>query len=214
MSPRNRKRCRMSTDSMSEPPSSAVSYCSYTNGYLTSATSATSHSQHSSMEFPFSSYSSRHSQREKKFAKPFASGIRAILLHKKSVIDNLTVDSGLVKADANAMTVMLRMMHPTHQNQQMHNLPLKAVRMQTKRKRNTMDPNSNPHQNPPRRLFWKANCHSKVGCLSYCCVKFLTTLFFSFIRLPWVHQPLGCPQLICACQRASRSSQSSCCCIV
>jgi hypothetical protein len=116
MSPRNHKRRRMSTDSMSEPLSSAVSYSSYTNGYSTSATSATSHSQRSSMEFPFSSYPSRRSQREKKFAKPFASGIKAILLHKKSVIDNLTVDSGLVKADANAMTVMLRTMHLTHQN--------------------------------------------------------------------------------------------------
>jgi len=58
MSPRNHKRRRMSTDSMSEPPSSAVSYCSYTDGYSTSATSATSHSQRSSMEFPFSSYPS------------------------------------------------------------------------------------------------------------------------------------------------------------
>ena len=116
MSPRNHKRRRMSTDSMSEPLSSAVSYSSYTNGYSTSATSATSHLQRSSMEFPFSSYPSRCSQREKKFAKPFASGIKAILLHKKSVLDNLTVDSGLVKADANAMTVMLRTMHLTHQN--------------------------------------------------------------------------------------------------
>jgi hypothetical protein len=35
----------------------------------------------------------RRSQREKKYVKPFASGIRATLLHKKSLIDNLTVDS-------------------------------------------------------------------------------------------------------------------------
>ncbi|KAG6853151.1 hypothetical protein C0991_006558 [Blastosporella zonata] len=55
MSPRTRKRRRMSTDSASEPPSSA-SYSSYNDGYSTSS-SATSHSQHSSissMDFPFS----------------------------------------------------------------------------------------------------------------------------------------------------------------
>lgn len=56
MSPRATKRRRMSTDSASEPPSSAVSYSSFNDGY-SSASSATSHSQRSSMEFPFSSYS-------------------------------------------------------------------------------------------------------------------------------------------------------------
>lgn len=55
MSPRTNKRRRMSTDSPSEPPSSATSYSSYNDGY-SSASSATSHSQRSSMEFPFSSY--------------------------------------------------------------------------------------------------------------------------------------------------------------
>ncbi|KAG5733689.1 hypothetical protein E4T56_gene9055 [Termitomyces sp. T112] len=48
MSPRTSKRRRMSTDSASEPPSSA-SYSSYTDGYTTSS-SATSHS----LDFPFS----------------------------------------------------------------------------------------------------------------------------------------------------------------
>ncbi|KAG6908727.1 hypothetical protein DXG01_003572 [Tephrocybe rancida] len=55
MSPRTSKRRRMSTDSASEPPSSA-SYSSYNDGYSTSS-STTSHSQHSSissMDFPFS----------------------------------------------------------------------------------------------------------------------------------------------------------------
>jgi GATA-binding protein len=55
MSPRTSKRRRMSTDSASEPPSSATSYSSYNEGY-SSASSATSLSQRSSMEFPFSSY--------------------------------------------------------------------------------------------------------------------------------------------------------------
>ena len=55
MSPRTNKRRRMSTDSTSEPPSSATSYSSYNDGY-SSASSATSHSQRSSMEFPFSNY--------------------------------------------------------------------------------------------------------------------------------------------------------------
>ncbi|KAG6901552.1 hypothetical protein C0995_010609 [Termitomyces sp. Mi166 len=55
MSPRTSKRRRMSTDSASEPPSSA-SYSSYNDGYTTSS-SATSLSTHS-MEFPFSSSSS------------------------------------------------------------------------------------------------------------------------------------------------------------
>ncbi|TFK68798.1 hypothetical protein BDN72DRAFT_897854 [Pluteus cervinus] len=56
MSPRTSKRRRMSTDSASEPPSSAVSYSSYNDGY-SSASSATSISQRST-EFPFSSYNS------------------------------------------------------------------------------------------------------------------------------------------------------------
>jgi GATA-binding protein len=56
MSPRTSKRRRMSTDSASEPPSSATSYSSYNDGYSTSTSSATSHSQRSSMDFPFSSY--------------------------------------------------------------------------------------------------------------------------------------------------------------
>lgn len=57
MSPRSNKRRRMSTDSASEPPSSAISYSSYNDGY-SSASSATSHSQRSSMEFPFSNFNS------------------------------------------------------------------------------------------------------------------------------------------------------------
>ncbi|GLB44410.1 putative zinc finger binding to DNA consensus sequence [AT]GATA[AG] [Lyophyllum shimeji] len=56
MSPRTSKRRRMSTDSASEPPSSATSYSSYNDGYSTPASSVASHSQRSSMEFPFSSY--------------------------------------------------------------------------------------------------------------------------------------------------------------
>jgi len=55
MTHRTNKRRRMSTDSASEPPSSAISYGSYNDGYST-ASSATSHSHRSSMEFPFSSY--------------------------------------------------------------------------------------------------------------------------------------------------------------
>lgn len=51
---RTMKRRRMSTDSASEPPSSAVSYSSYADSY----SSTTSHSRRSSMDFPFfSSYS-------------------------------------------------------------------------------------------------------------------------------------------------------------
>ncbi|KAL0573442.1 hypothetical protein V5O48_008515 [Marasmius crinis-equi] len=57
LSPRSNKRRRMSVDSASEPPSSAVSYSSYNDGY-SSATSATSHSQRSSIDFPFSTYPS------------------------------------------------------------------------------------------------------------------------------------------------------------
>ncbi|KAF8991295.1 hypothetical protein BDQ17DRAFT_1433165 [Cyathus striatus] len=53
MSPRGAKRRRMSEDSASEPPSSAVSFSSFTDGY-SSNSSATSHSQRSSMDFPFS----------------------------------------------------------------------------------------------------------------------------------------------------------------
>jgi len=48
----------MSTDSASEPPSSAVSYSSYAESYSTGQTSATSHSQRSSMDFPYNNYSS------------------------------------------------------------------------------------------------------------------------------------------------------------
>ncbi|KAH7923014.1 hypothetical protein BV22DRAFT_1036849 [Leucogyrophana mollusca] len=54
---RTNKRRRMSTDSASEPPSSAVSYSSYNDSY-SGHSSATSHSRRSSMDFPFfSSYS-------------------------------------------------------------------------------------------------------------------------------------------------------------
>ena len=54
---RTSKRRRMSTDSASEPPSSAVSYNSYNEGY-SSQSSTTSHSQRSSMDFPFNQYPS------------------------------------------------------------------------------------------------------------------------------------------------------------
>jgi GATA-binding protein len=54
---RSTKRRRMSTDSAEDPPSSAVSFSSYNDGY-SSASSATSLSQRSSMEFPYSSYTS------------------------------------------------------------------------------------------------------------------------------------------------------------
>ena len=54
---RTSKWCRMSTDSASEPPSSAVSYNSYNNGY-SSQSSLTSHFQQSSMDFPFNQYPS------------------------------------------------------------------------------------------------------------------------------------------------------------
>ncbi|OCH87687.1 hypothetical protein OBBRIDRAFT_136546 [Obba rivulosa] len=50
------KRRRMSNDSTSEPPSSAVSFSSYADSY-TSASSSASHSQRSSVEFPYNSYS-------------------------------------------------------------------------------------------------------------------------------------------------------------
>ncbi|EMD34953.1 hypothetical protein CERSUDRAFT_116480 [Gelatoporia subvermispora B] len=52
---RTNKRRRMSNDSASEPPSSAVSYGSYSDSY-TSTSSSTSHSQRSSVEF-YNSYS-------------------------------------------------------------------------------------------------------------------------------------------------------------
>ncbi|KAF9449688.1 hypothetical protein P691DRAFT_790635 [Macrolepiota fuliginosa MF-IS2] len=55
MSPRSPKRRRMSTDSASEPPSSAVSFSSFGDGY-SPASSTTSLSSRSSMEFPFTSY--------------------------------------------------------------------------------------------------------------------------------------------------------------
>lgn len=47
---RNTKRRRMSTESASEPPSSAVSISSYAESF---SSSATSHSRRSSMDFPF-----------------------------------------------------------------------------------------------------------------------------------------------------------------
>ncbi|TCD66250.1 hypothetical protein EIP91_001613 [Steccherinum ochraceum] len=52
---RSSKRRRMSNDSASEPPSSAISSFSNYSEYSTSASSVASHSQRSSMEFPFSS---------------------------------------------------------------------------------------------------------------------------------------------------------------
>ncbi|KAH8092162.1 hypothetical protein BXZ70DRAFT_898471 [Cristinia sonorae] len=52
---RSSKRRRMSNDSASEPPSSAISAFSSYSEYSTSASSVASHSQRSSMEFPFSS---------------------------------------------------------------------------------------------------------------------------------------------------------------
>lgn len=54
---RSSKRRRLSNDSASEPPSSAVSYSSYADSF-TSASSSTSHSQRSSVDFPFTPYSS------------------------------------------------------------------------------------------------------------------------------------------------------------
>ena len=54
---RTSKRRRMSTDFASEPPSSAVSFSSYNDGY-SSQSSTTSHSQQSLMDFPFNNYSS------------------------------------------------------------------------------------------------------------------------------------------------------------
>ncbi|EAU87922.1 GATA-binding factor 6-B [Coprinopsis cinerea okayama7 len=57
LSPRSSKRRRMSTDSTSEPPQSAVSYNSYNEGF-SSASSTSSHSQRGSMDFPYSAGSS------------------------------------------------------------------------------------------------------------------------------------------------------------
>jgi len=54
---RTNKRRKMSMDSASEPPSSAVSYSSFNEGY-SSQSSATSQSQRSSMDFPFNQYPS------------------------------------------------------------------------------------------------------------------------------------------------------------
>ncbi|KAI1787418.1 hypothetical protein LXA43DRAFT_951307 [Ganoderma leucocontextum] len=51
------KRRRMSNDSASEPPSSAVSFSSYSDSY-TSTSSSASHSQRSSVDFPYTPYSS------------------------------------------------------------------------------------------------------------------------------------------------------------
>ncbi|KAH7882009.1 hypothetical protein F5I97DRAFT_382589 [Phlebopus sp. FC_14] len=50
---RTSKRRRMSTDSASEPPSSAVSFSSYADSYSGHSSSAASHSRRSSMDFPF-----------------------------------------------------------------------------------------------------------------------------------------------------------------
>ena len=58
VSPRSTKRRRMSTDSASEPPSSAVSFGSYSGDSFSSTSSSGSHSKRSSMEFPFSTYNS------------------------------------------------------------------------------------------------------------------------------------------------------------
>jgi hypothetical protein len=52
---RANKRRRMSTDSASDPPSSAVSYSSYNDGY-SSQSSATSQPQRSALDFPFNHY--------------------------------------------------------------------------------------------------------------------------------------------------------------
>ncbi|RDX49736.1 hypothetical protein OH76DRAFT_1515009 [Lentinus brumalis] len=54
---RSNKRRRLSDSSASEPPSSAVSYSSYSDSY-TSPSSSTSHSQRSSVDFPYTPYSS------------------------------------------------------------------------------------------------------------------------------------------------------------
>lgn len=61
MSPRSTKRRRMSTDSASEPPSSAVSFSSFSDGYSPTS-STTSLSSRSSMEFPFTSYATTSGQ--------------------------------------------------------------------------------------------------------------------------------------------------------
>ncbi|KDR78208.1 hypothetical protein GALMADRAFT_224580 [Galerina marginata CBS 339.88] len=58
LSPRSTKRRRMSTDSASEPPSSAVSFSSYSGESFSSSSSSASHSKRASMEFPFSTYNS------------------------------------------------------------------------------------------------------------------------------------------------------------
>jgi hypothetical protein len=60
LSPRSTKRRRMSTDSASEPPSSAVSFGSYSGDSFssTSSSASASHSKRCSMEFPFSTYNS------------------------------------------------------------------------------------------------------------------------------------------------------------
>ncbi|PPQ68436.1 hypothetical protein CVT25_007829 [Psilocybe cyanescens] len=59
LSPRSTKRRRMSTDSASEPPSSAVSFGSYSgDSFSSTSSSSASHSKRASMEFPFSTYNS------------------------------------------------------------------------------------------------------------------------------------------------------------
>ncbi|THH12446.1 hypothetical protein EW146_g7691 [Bondarzewia mesenterica] len=55
---RKNKRRRMSNDSATDPPSSAVSYSSFGDSFSSSGTSTTSSSQRSSMEYPYPSYSS------------------------------------------------------------------------------------------------------------------------------------------------------------
>ncbi|KAJ3487922.1 hypothetical protein NLI96_g3192 [Meripilus lineatus] len=54
---RSIKRRRMSNDSASEPPSSAVSYSSFSDFSAPSSSINSSHSQRSSMDFPFSTFS-------------------------------------------------------------------------------------------------------------------------------------------------------------
>lgn len=68
MSPRSTKRRRMSTDSATEPPSSAVSYSSYNSssisssssadGYTSAASTPSHHSRKSSLDFPFNPFTS------------------------------------------------------------------------------------------------------------------------------------------------------------
>jgi GATA-binding protein len=60
MSPRSSKRRRMSNDSASEPPSSAVSFSSFSgDGSFSSASSVSGHSKHGSMDFSFAGFTSQ-----------------------------------------------------------------------------------------------------------------------------------------------------------